>query len=211
VPIRVPPGRSGRLWLVRKLEIAARGAAVLDQKRQALLRDRQRLAMQLAEAEALWEPLARAAAAWNDRALALVGPRRLRLASLHGQGRAEVTVEWRNALGVVHPVEASVRIGATPDFVALGGSASVARAAAAHAEALAAAAAVACARAAYDAISSELAATTRRLRAIEHRWIPAHAEALRSLELALDQQDLEDAVRVRWAHGAKAGTGTPVE
>ena len=39
MPLRVPPGRAGRLWLVRRLEIARRGVNVLDQKRQALVRE----------------------------------------------------------------------------------------------------------------------------------------------------------------------------
>ena len=37
--LRIPPGRAGRIWLVRRLEIARRGAELLDRKRQALLRE----------------------------------------------------------------------------------------------------------------------------------------------------------------------------
>lgn len=197
--IRVPPGRAGRLWLLRRLEVAKRGADVLDQKRRTLLRQRQWLAERLAETAAEWERQAAEAAQWNDRALAIAGERRLRLASLHRRSRAEVTVEWRNALGTVFPAEATVQLGEEPDFVALGGGSSVALAAHAHAEALAAAARYAAVRAAHEAISAELAATTRRLRAIEHRWIPAHEAALRKLELMLDERELEDTARVRWA------------
>ena len=36
--LRIPPGRAGRPWLVAHIEIAARGAEVLEQKRQALQR-----------------------------------------------------------------------------------------------------------------------------------------------------------------------------
>jgi len=101
--IRVPPGRTGRLWLVRRLEVAARGVEVLDQKRQALLHERQRLVGRFAEATALWEQRAAAATRWNERALAIAGPRRLRLAALHRGSRAEVSVDWRNALGATYP------------------------------------------------------------------------------------------------------------
>lgn len=197
--IRVPPGRAGRLWLVRRLEVAGRGADVLDQKRRSLLRHREQLAERLAETVAAWEHQAAEAAQWNDRALAIAGVRRLRLASLHRGGRAEVTVVWRNALGTVFPAEAAVQLGQAADFVALGGGSSVAHSARAHAEALESAARYAAARAAHEAISAELAATTRRLRAIEHRWIPEHEAALRKLELMLDERELEDAARVRWA------------
>ena len=198
--IRVPPGRAGRLWLVRRLEVATRGADVLDQKRQTLLREQQRLSVRLAEAAAEWERKAAEAARWNDRALAIAGPRRLRLASLHRRGLAEVTVERRNALGTVFPEAATViGLGEAPDFVSLGGGASVALAARAHTDALAAAAGHAAARAAHEAIAAEFAATTRRLRAIEHRWIPDHEAALRALELTLDARELEDTARGRWA------------
>ncbi len=121
-----------------------------------------------------WELKAHAAADWNDRALAIAGERRLRLAAGRVTRPCEVEVEWRNALGTVFPAGAPVRPGPAPDFVALGGGSVVALAARAHADAVAAAAEHAAARAAYEAITAELAATTRRQRAIERRWIPEH-------------------------------------
>jgi V/A-type H+-transporting ATPase subunit D len=196
--IRTPPGRAGRLWLLRRLETARRGADVLEQKRRTLLRERRRLSERLAETEAEWERLAAAAAEWNARAAAAAGQRRLRLAALHRPAKAGISLTRRNVLGVVVPVEATVQTGGAPDFVALGG-ASVALAAQAHAEALSAAAAYAAARTAHEAITAELQRTARRLRAIEHRWIPAHEAALRKLELELDESELADIARTRWA------------
>lgn len=199
MPLRVPPGRAGRLWLVRRLEVARRGVEVLDQKRQTLLREQQRLSKVLAAATWDWELKARAAAEWNDRALAIAGERRLRLAALPAAGRCEVEVEWRNALGTVFPAAASVRAAPSPDFVALGGGSVVALAAQAHRDAAVAAAGYAAARAAHEAIAAELAATARRQRAIERRWIPEHEAALHRIELALDEREREDVARVKWA------------
>jgi len=179
--------------------VARRGAEVLDEKRRTLLREQQRLAVRLAEAGADWEQRAGEAARWNDRAATIAGARRLRLAGAHRGDRAEITVEWRNTLGAVFPAGASVRLGKHPDFVGLGGGASVALAADAHTTALQAAAAYAAAAAAHEAVRAELAATARRLRAIEHRWIPEHEAALRRLALELDQMELEDRIRVRWS------------
>lgn len=196
--IRVPPGRAGRIWLLRRLEVARRGADVLDQKRLTLLRERQRLAERLGAAAADWELAARAAAAWNARAQALAGQRRLRLAALHS-GTATVTVTLRNVVGVLVPIDARFEPGGTPDFVALGGGASIAFAAQAHTEALSAAAVYAATRAAHEAIATELATTTLRLRAIEQRWIPDHEAALKTLELTLDENELADIARARWA------------
>ena len=194
-----PPGRAGRIWLERRLEVARRGADVLDQKRQTLLREQKRLASTLAESTTEWERRAEAARAWNDRALAIAGARRLRLASLERRGSARVRVTWRRALGTSFPADAGVTSPRPLDLVAIGGGSSVAFAARAHAEALAAAAVHAAARAAYEAITSELVATTRRLRAIERRWIPEHEAALHRLELVLEARELEDIVRARWA------------
>lgn len=197
--IRVPPGRAGRLWLMRRLEVAARGTDVLDQKRRTLLRERQRTATALADTAAAWEREARLAAQSNDRALALAGERRLRLGAVHCRRPATAEVTWRNMIGTVIPTEVRVDIAESPDFVALGGGATVALAADAHRRALAAAAAHAAARAAHEAIEREFAATTRRLRAIERRWIPEHERALRRLELELAERDLEDIARARFA------------
>jgi V/A-type H+-transporting ATPase subunit D len=199
MPLRAPPGRAGRLWLVRRLEVARRGVEVLDQKRQTLLREQQRLAETLAHSAGEWELKAREAAAWNERALAIAGERRLRLAAAPVAARCSVEVEWRNALGTVFPAGASVRPGPPRDVVAVGGGSVVALAAGAHAAAVAAAADYAAARAAHEAIAAELQATTRRQRAIERRWIPEHEAALHRAELALDEREREDIARVRWA------------
>ena len=58
----IQPGRAGRLWLLRRLDVARRGADVLDQKRQTLLREQERLAKRLAETTTEWERRAVAAA-----------------------------------------------------------------------------------------------------------------------------------------------------
>lgn len=197
--MRAPPGRAGRLWLLRRLEVARRGGDVLEQKRQTLLRERQRTASVLAAAAAEWEEKGRAAAEWNDRVLALAGPRRLRLAALHREGTATVDVHWRNALGTVLPDAVNVEFTPEHGTVSPGGGAGVALCAEAHRQALAAAAAFAAARAADDAVAAELVVTTRRLRAIERRWIPDHESELRQLELALAEHELEDLARARFA------------
>ena len=214
--IRPPPGRAGRLWLVGRLEVARRGADVLDQKRQALLRERERLAVLLASAETEWNRCAREAVDANARALAAAGERRLRLTAIGNGERADVTFAERNVLGTSSPQLETIRLPETKDQPARGGPA-VALAAAVHGRALRAAAAYAATRAGYEAVTRELAATTRRLRAIERRWIPQHERALARLELALDESERDDIARVRWAldadeaprvrsrHGSRSG------
>jgi V/A-type H+/Na+-transporting ATPase subunit D len=49
-------------------------------------------------------------------------------------------------------------------------------------------------------------ATRYRLRAIEDRWIPRLEQALAEVTLALEEQELADAARLRLAAGREAGT-----
>ena len=199
MPLRVPAGRAGRPWLVHRLEIARGAADVLDQKRRALTRERGRLVELVAEARAEWERAAGEAADWLDRASVLAGERRLRLARFHAGERATLQVRWRNFLGVACPETPELELPALAGAAGVGGSAALPVAAAAHRRALEAAARFGALRVAHDRISDELAATNRRLRAIERRWIPQHEEALAALALALDEAEREDAVRTRWA------------
>lgn len=196
--LRVPPGRAGRPWLARRIEVAERGADVLEQKRQALLREQQRLADELAEAAAEWELRARLAATWLRRAAVLAGDRPLTHARLHACGRARIEVDRRNALGVVYPAGARVELPEAPDLAGLGGTAALLATASAHREALRAAARFAAARAANEQVAAELGRTTRRLRAIERIWLPAHERALAELALSLDEGEREEAARRRW-------------
>lgn len=202
--IKPPPGRAGRAWLLRRLDAGRRGAEVLDHKRQALLRERERLAALLDRTEREWDEHAREAAAANARALTLVGERRLRLAAVHSRDRAELTILRRSILGTNAPEVAEVRLPRPFDVAAIGGPA-VAVAAAAHRRALEAAAAFAAVRAGYTAVQAELRTTNRRLRAIERRWLPQHEQALARLDLSLDESERDDIARVRWALTPRAG------
>ena len=104
----------------------------------------------------------------------------------------------RSILGVVVPDSAAVDTTAASDVASIGGAV-VQLAAEAHRKVLAAAAVLAARQAAHATVEAELQATVRRLRAIEHRWLPAHTAELRKLELALDEAEFADIARARWA------------
>lgn len=195
--IRRPPGRAGRVWLVRRLAVANRGRDVLEQKRVALARELERLEQLLAEARREWDERSREAEVWWQRAAVLAGDRPLALARTAAREPAEVTLAWRNALGVVYPGGARVSAPAGELFPP-GGSAALAFAAEAHRRALEAAAELGAADLAHERTARELRLTTQRLRALERRWIPEHERELRELQLALDENDREDAARSRW-------------
>ncbi|MGZ4354180.1 MAG: V-type ATP synthase subunit D [Gaiellaceae bacterium] len=195
-----PPGRAGRLWLLRRLAVARRGQDVLEQKRQALVRRQAELSAELAAAAADWESDVREAAVWWQRAAVLAGERTLQLAAGAVPPTADVRIAWRNALGTSYPAETTVVPPERPGFPA-GGSAALTAAADAYRRALESGARLGAAQVAHARVEEELRRTSQRLRAIERRWVPAHEETLRRLELALEESEREDAVRVRWVTG----------
>jgi V/A-type H+-transporting ATPase subunit D len=194
--MRAPPGRVGRLWLIRRIETARRGRDVLEQKRRALLRQRARLEPELDEARGEWERAAGEAERWWQIAAVLGGERTLEHAISRVTEPAEVRIDWRNALGVVYP--ADVEVGTVDDGAPVGGSAALAQAAAAYRRAFACGARYAVAGTAWERTGTELEATNHRLRAIERRWIPRHERALAELELALDESERTEVVQTRW-------------
>jgi V/A-type H+-transporting ATPase subunit D len=199
MPLRPPPGRSGRLWLARRLETARRAAALLDQKRHALLAEERRLAAEAGAAAAEWERAALTAERWARRAALLGGQRQFALVRAHTQAPARVAVRWRSWMGVTYPAEAAVLPG-QPGASGLGGSAALDAAAAAYARALEAGIRHAALSRALELVRAELTVTATRQRALERRWVPMLSDAMGRLEAQLDELEREDGVRARWLH-----------
>jgi len=196
--LRIPPGRAGRTWLVARLEIAARGAELLDRKRQALLREQLRLRRELAEARSAWNAAAADVAQWTARSAILDGSVRLELLVRHVQGHAAVELSWSNLMGARLPAAAGIEFPEAPPLSALGASSAMVLLDRACREAALAAVRCAAAERAEAEVSAELGRAVRRLRALEDRWIPQHKQALAQLDLALDESQREQSARVRW-------------
>lgn len=203
--LRVPPGRAGRLWLMHRLDVARRGQDVLDEKRQALLREEEGARARMLLAREEWEASAEEARRWLDRAAILGSERSIGLARLHAGGPARVEVAWRNTLGVLHPIEATLALPPARHADTLAGSAALVPCAEAHRRALEAGARYAVARTSHERVAAELERTVRRLQAIERRWLPEHRRALAGVELRLDEEEREETVRLRWASDRAAG------
>ncbi len=198
MPLRVPPGRAGRTWLVERLEMGRRGAELLDRKRQALLAERARVRGEASIARRTWEDAASQVVLWSRRAAILDGTGRLELLARHAKEPAVLELAWTNLMGARVPAVRAIVTPDPPPLSALGASSAAVLLAHACGEATTAAAHIAVAERADAAISSELARTARRLRALRERWIPQHEQALERLDLALDESQREQAVRVRW-------------
>ena len=189
----VPPGRAGRLWLTRRLQVARRGADLLDRKLRILQAELGRFREAEARTVAAWGRCCADAERWLLRASMLGGERAVRLAA---DGRpATVTIPYTVTMGVRHPASPVCDI---PASVTWDGP-TMTRTRLAHAAALEAAVQHAAAAEALRVVEAETLATRYRLRAIEDRWIPRLEEALAEVTLALEEQELADAARLRLA------------
>ena len=62
------------MWLLRRLDIARRGAELLDRKRQALLREQARARAEVDDARRAWHDAAAQAELWSGRASMSTAP-----------------------------------------------------------------------------------------------------------------------------------------
>ncbi|MEU4499317.1 V-type ATP synthase subunit D [Streptomyces sp. NPDC023998] len=204
---RVPPGRAGRLRLRHNLEVALRGADLLERKLR-ILRGRQQSLQETEEsARRAWLELLAEAETWLLRGLVMSGEGALEASAV--ADRADVTVEWTTSMGVLHPAGVvwtpAVR---SPDESAPGNTA-LARAEAAYREAVRAAAEYAAARTASRLVGAEAERTRQRTRALRRHWIPRLTEELAAADLALEQSEHEDLIRRRWAASVSDRPTTP--
>ena len=204
MPLRVPPGKAGRLWLIRRLAVAERGHDLLDRKRQALLAHERRLRADADAAHRNFVEAAAEAELWMPRAVLAEGESRVELFASHVQERADARISWRRLMGVRIPAVAGVKNPPAPDLAGLGAGSALLSATAAHRRLVAAAVEEAASRAAADRVSAELETVARRVRALEQRWIPRERAALAALELALEESEREEAARIRWLADRRA-------
>ena len=193
----LPPGRAGLTWLARRGDVATRGGDLLERKLRILLAEEQDYAMQAERTAAEWSDAVRELERWMLRSAVISGERGARLAGDGGAGEVEVT--WTLTMGVRYPSSVAWRapdhpIGAfPPDNSALFHARPAAQ------RAVLAGVEHAVAVAAHDAVQSEIATTRRQLRALRERWIPRLQAAHSGLLVALDDQEHDEHVRLRWA------------
>jgi V/A-type H+-transporting ATPase subunit D len=190
--------------LLERIAAARRGMDLLDRKRQLLRREYDRLVLVAEERRRSWTDACVEAGRWSLRVAMLGGSGEIALVAGAVAGKAEVTLSWRNTMGVQHPDDARCALPEImpPDIAA--GTAALGPAATAYRRALELGVAVAVAEAARQRIERELHATQRRLRGIERRHMPALESALQALELQLDELEREDRVITRWAQRRQA-------
>lgn len=204
--LRIPPGRAGRTWLIRRIDTGRRGADLLDRKREVLMRAQPAVRARLAQARRTFRDAAAEADAWSERAAVLDGPGRLELLARHAGAHATVAWSWSNVMGARLPAVERIDVPRAPALSALGASSATVLAARACEAAVAAAVLLAAAERADAELTAELTRAGQRLRALRERWIPEHERALAQLDLALDEAQREQSVRIRWLT-RRVGTG----
>lgn len=206
-------GRAGKVRVERRLLVAQRGAGLLDRKQRIMADELDRLTLYAEGVRAEWDDAGREAALWLERASALDGTAALEAGA--PSRPATVEVRWGVAMGVTYPVDTSCLL---PGSEPVGGSSALAFAARAHREALVVAVRYAAAQRAVALLTAELVATRTRQRAVENRWIPRLVDELRIIRRRLEEQELEETLRVHWAaennerrHGRPMGVSVPEE
>lgn len=199
--LAVPPGRAGRIWLLRRLETSRRAADLLDRKLRILQSELARLQAAAAETAAQWDRCQAEARTWLLRAALLGGERAVRLA---GDGQvADVRVSYETTMGIRYPATAACTVppALTWDSPVLAGARQ------AHRAALAAAARHAAATASVRLVNDEVRVTRYRLRAVQDRWIPGLEQALADVTFAIEELERADAARLRLASARARSSG----
>ena len=149
-----------------------------------------------------WSEACLEARTWLHRAALLGGEDSIRTAA--SRQPVSITVQWTSTMGVTYPADIEL-IRGDPEPDRLLGNAAVDPARSAVWRMVEAAARLAVAEESLRRMDTEIGLTRRRLRALDQRWLPRLADALRDLELNLEQVEQEEGIRLR--HSGRGGPG----
>jgi V/A-type H+-transporting ATPase subunit D len=196
-PSAIPPGRAGRIWLTIRLRLGRRAADLLDRKLSILRAEQDRLRRRADEAETRWQDCWREADEWALCNALMGTAREIRLCAPTEQ--AHVAITWSATMGVRYPSAVTCDFPADSSMNRVPGTATVVEAQRAFQCAVLAAVETATAQAAVATVDEDVAATRRRLRAINDRWLPRLESALATRNHDLDENEREENFRIRWA------------
>ena len=190
-----PPGRMGRLWVLNRLDLAERGVMLLDQKLNLLTALQEELQRRAEQSRHDWQQACREADMWGLRAVLLGGQQAFDLAV--ATAPASVTVQWAITAGVRYPDVAACVLPPEDDPAVIYPTSAAVQAARAHRTAVVAAAECAAAQSATRTVEQEVHTTRLRVRALTRHWLPVLRQELAHIELELEEQDRDSAIRVR--------------
>ncbi len=184
------------MWLRRRLGTAERGRDQLDRKLRVLIPELQRRRIQETRCSQQWSEACAQARTWLLRAAMLGGQEGL--INANPPDLVDVEIRWETAIGVSYPA-AAMMVSRPPELPPAPGNAAVVTAAAAFQKALLSGISAAAAQEAVRRIDAEIILTRQRLRALDKRWLPWLRAELAALEVALQQNEQEEGIRLRRA------------
>lgn len=190
-----PPGRMGRLWVLNRLDLAERGVTLLEQKLQLLTTLQEGLRRRAEQRRHDWQQACREADTWGLRAMLLGGQSVVDLAV--ASAPASVTVKWAVAAGVRYPDVADCVLPPEDDPTVIYPTSASVQATRAYRAAVVAAAECAAAQSACGTVEQEIYTTRLRVRALSRHWLPLLQQELARIELELEEEDRDAAIRVR--------------
>jgi len=195
--------RAVRLHLTNRLRTAQHAADLLHGKEQALQHERARLEGHAHRARREWEARCRHGAVCLARARVLGAGDEIRALIERGPPPADVNANWQSSMGSTYPGAVDCTPGDPSAFTC---TAAIEPTADAFRQALSAGATHAATTTALRRLDVELANTRRRRRAIGERLVPRLERVLHELDLQLEEQDREEAVRVKITNRTHGGS-----
>jgi V/A-type H+/Na+-transporting ATPase subunit D len=193
--LSVPPGRMGRLWVLNRLDLVERGVTLLEQKLHLLTALQEELRRRAEQSRQDWQQACREADLWGLRAVLLGGQQAIDLAVTTAP--ASVTVQWAIIAGVRYTDAAACVLPPEDDPAVIYPTSASVQAARTYRAAVVAAAECAAAQSASRTVEREVHTTRLRARALNRHWLPLLRQELARIELELEEQDRDSAIRVR--------------
>ncbi len=194
-PLSRPSGRMGRMWVLNRLDLAERGVMLLEQKLHLLTALQEELQRKAEQSRHDWQQACRKADMWGLRAVLLGGQNAIELAVTTAP--ASVTVRWAVTAGVRYPDVAVCVLPPENDPVVTYLTSASVQAARAYRAAVVAAAKCAAAQSSFRTVEQEVHTTRLRVRALSRHWLPQLQQELARIELELEEEDRDEAIRVR--------------
>ncbi len=197
---RVSPTRMNLLIRKRQVKIAKQGADLLRKKRDALMKEFQKMLKPLVQAHRDLDRTAREAVSFLALALGKDGPEAVRSAALSSRGRLEVEREEEKVWGVRIPklvVRNVVRRSSERGYTLLSVSARIDLTAMAYERLLSKIFDLVPLEAKMKKVGQEIKKTSRRVNTLEQRVIPQLQAEMKFIRQVLEDREREDKFRLK--------------
>ena len=196
---RIHPTRINLIRTKRTLEMAKAGLEVLERKRDVLMRELRHF---IYDAKKLREELVHAIAeAFEDlrKANVMMGAEAVKNVALASSVKADFAIDFRSIMGVHIPIVKFKKEDAKPDYGFANTSVWLDKAFRDFYNVLDLIARLAEIEGAVYQIANDVKITQKRVNALKHIFIPMYTEIVKLIELALEEREREEFIRMKMA------------